>query len=138
MVLGSRPVAVTQTSDFAPAFSKQFHDIEATRECGFTLKSLREMIRTYSQMHRTDKYSRHSSIVWSVWPNAWVFLYELRRPGFESGGSHLNFRYGACFQRGFPSHSGKSECGFTLKGLREMIRTYSQMHRTDKYSQLAK
>ena len=26
-----------------------------------------DMIRTYSQMHRTDKYSQHSSIIWPVW-----------------------------------------------------------------------
>ena len=29
---------------------------EHTIECGFTLKRVRDMIRTYSQMHRTDKY----------------------------------------------------------------------------------
>ena len=38
-------------------------------ECGFTLKGVRDMIRTYSQMHRTDKYSEHSSIIWPVWLN---------------------------------------------------------------------
>ena len=40
-----------------------------TIECGFTLKRVRDMTRTYSQMHRTDKYSEHSSIIWPVWPN---------------------------------------------------------------------
>ena len=35
-------------------------------ECGFTLKRVRDMIRTYSQMHRTDKYSERSSIIWPV------------------------------------------------------------------------
>ena len=34
-----------------------------------TLKRVRDMIRTYSQMHRTDKYSQHSSIIWPVWLN---------------------------------------------------------------------
>ena len=53
----------------APASSKEFLDIQATIECGFTLKRLRDMTRTYSQMHRTDKYSEHSSIIWPVWPN---------------------------------------------------------------------
>ena len=42
---------------------------KATVECGFTLKRVRDMTRTYSQMHRTDKYSEHSSIIWPVWPN---------------------------------------------------------------------
>ena len=32
----------------------------------FTLKLVRDMIITYSQMHRTDKYSQHSSIIWPV------------------------------------------------------------------------
>ena len=63
------PVAVTSPSDFAPASSKEFLDIQATVECGFTLKRVRDMTRTYSQMHRIDKYSEHSSIIWPVWPN---------------------------------------------------------------------
>ena len=49
--------------------TKEFLDIQATIECGFTLKRVRDMIRTYSQIHRTDKYSQHSSIIWPVWLN---------------------------------------------------------------------
>ena len=48
MVLGSSPVAVTETLDFAPVSSKEFLDIQATVESGFTLKRVRDMIRTYS------------------------------------------------------------------------------------------
>ena len=59
-------VTVTSPSDFAPASSKEFLDIQATVECGFTLKRVRDMTRTYSQMHRTDKYSEHSSIMASL------------------------------------------------------------------------
>ena len=51
MVLGSSPVAVTSTSDFAPASSKKFLNIQATIECGFTLKRVRDMKRTYSQFN---------------------------------------------------------------------------------------
>ena len=69
MVVGSNPVAVTSPSDFAPSSSKEFLDIQATIECGFTLKRVRDMIKTYSQMHRTDKYSQHSSIIWLAWLN---------------------------------------------------------------------
>ena len=47
MVLGSSPVAVTSPSDFAPASSKEFLDIQATTERGFTLKRIRDMTRTY-------------------------------------------------------------------------------------------
>ena len=48
---------------------KEFLDIQATIECGFTLKRVRDMTGTYSQMHRTDKYSQHSSIIWPIWLN---------------------------------------------------------------------
>ena len=69
VVVGSNPVAVTSPSDFVPASSKEFLDIQATIECGFTLKRVRDLIKTYSQMHRTDKYSQHSSIIWPAWLN---------------------------------------------------------------------
>ena len=41
-------------------------DIQATIECRLTLKRVRDIIRTYSQMHRTEKYSQLSSIIWPV------------------------------------------------------------------------
>ena len=41
-------------------------------------------------MHRTDKYSKHSSIIWTVWLNGWVFVYKLTGCGFASSCSHLN------------------------------------------------
>ena len=53
VVVGSSPVTVTQTSDIAPVSSKVSLDIQANIECGFTLKRVRDMIRTYSQMHNT-------------------------------------------------------------------------------------
>ena len=40
--------AVTSPSDFTPALSKEFLDIQAPIECGFTLKRVRDMTRTYS------------------------------------------------------------------------------------------
>ena len=67
-----------------------------TIEYGSTLKLVCDMI-TYTQMHRTDKYSQHRSIIWPVWLTGWVFVYELSSCGFESCCCHLNFRYGACF-----------------------------------------
>ena len=50
MVVGSSPVAVTLTSDFAPASSKEFLDIQTTVECRFTLKGVRDMTRAYRQI----------------------------------------------------------------------------------------
>ena len=35
-----------------PASSKEFLDIQATIECGFTLKRVRDMIKTYSVIKR--------------------------------------------------------------------------------------
>ena len=49
--------------------SKQARNLKLDIECGFTLKRVRDMIRAYSQLHRADKYSEHSSIIWSFWPN---------------------------------------------------------------------
>ena len=46
MVVGSNPVAVTETSDPAPVSSKEFFDIQANIECGFNLKHVRDVIRT--------------------------------------------------------------------------------------------
>ena len=40
------------TSDFVLASSKKFLDIQATIECWFTLKRVRDMARTYSQTVR--------------------------------------------------------------------------------------
>ena len=66
VVLGSIPVAVPSLSDFTSASSKEFLDIQATIECGFALKRVHNMTRTYSLMHLRDKYSEHSSIIWPV------------------------------------------------------------------------
>ena len=50
VVVGSTPVAVTETSYFAPVSSKEFLAIQATIECGFILKRVRNMIRIYTQI----------------------------------------------------------------------------------------
>ena len=105
-----------------------------TIQCGFTLKLVRDMI-TYNQMRRTDKYSQHSSIIWQVWLNGWLFVYGLSGCGFESCYCHLNFRYGACFNiRRSLTFRQTIEGGFTLKLVRDMIITYGQMRRTDTHN----
>ena len=68
-----------------------------TIECKFTLKLLRDMIITYSKVHRTDKYSQHTSIIifffnWPVWLNGRVSSKELSDRGFESRCCHLIFQ----------------------------------------------
>ena len=49
-------------ANLVPVLSQEFLDNQATIECGFTHKSIHDMIRTYNQMHHTEKYSQHSSI----------------------------------------------------------------------------
>ena len=88
-------------------WARSFLTFRQTIERGFTLKVVRDMIITYSQMHLTDQYSQHSSIIWPAWLNGWVFVYKLSGCGFESRCCHLNFRYGACFEQGVPWYSGK-------------------------------
>ena len=62
-------------------------------ECRFIPKLVCDMIITYRQMHCTDKYSQHSSIIWPVWLNDWVFVYELSGCGFESRFCQIDFTY---------------------------------------------
>ena len=50
VIVSSSPVAVTQTSVFAPALGKEFLDIQATIEYGFSLICVSDMIRTYRQI----------------------------------------------------------------------------------------
>ena len=40
-------VKILKTSYFAPASSKEFLETQETIECGFTLKRVRDMTRTY-------------------------------------------------------------------------------------------
>ena len=87
-------------------------------------------------MHHTDKYWEHSSIIWPIWPNGWVFVYELSSSGFESSCSHLKTSdFAPALRKEFLDIQATIECGFTLKRVRGMTRTYCQMHRTDKYSE---
>ena len=76
-------------------------------DCGSTLKLVRDMMITYSQMYRTNKNSHYSSIIWPVWLNGWVYIYEVSDCGFEFWKHHLNLRYGTLFEQGVPWHSGK-------------------------------
>ena len=51
----SNVIEATQTSDFASASSKEFLDIQATTECGLTLKYVYDMTRTYSLFYKAYK-----------------------------------------------------------------------------------
>ena len=74
--------------------------------CGFSLKSLRDIIRTYSQVHRRDKASQHSSITGPIGLNGSLLVYKLSGCRFELRCSLLNGRICACFEKGVPWDSG--------------------------------
>ena len=77
MVLGSHPVAVTSPSDFAPALSKEFLDIQATIECEFT------NIQSKNLFKGTSKQEKNIANKNSI-PTIWIQL-----PYVGSKGEHL-------------------------------------------------
>ena len=89
-----------------PALRKEILDIRVTTECGFTLKRERNMTRTQNLIKCTDKYSQHSSIIWPVCLNGWVFIYELSGCAFMSNCNNLNFIFRTCFGQRVPWHWG--------------------------------
>ena len=82
------------TSDIAPLLSKNLLDIQATVECGSTLKRIYDMIRTHNQLHHVHKYSQNSSEISPVWLNGFMCLYESRCFDFESGWCNSNIAKG--------------------------------------------
>ena len=118
-----------------PVSSKELLEFKATIEWGFTLKRVLDIIRTYGQIHSTDTFSQHKSIIWPFWLNGWVFVYELGGCGLMSHWSYLNSRYRASFGKKFLEIQTTIQCGFTLKDLRDLIETYSLMHCKEKFSQ---
>ena len=110
--------------------SKEFFDIQVTIQCRFTLKRVRDIIRICSLMHHTDNYSHHSSIIWSVWVNGWVFVYGLSGCGFRSRCCHLKvmwfIKVKLMFQSFFSTDT--ESCGqfSTTIGLTKTI--YSPIH----------
>ena len=78
-----------QTLNHLAKLAKWLSCVVATTECRFTLKRACDMIRTYSQMHCTDKFSQHSSTIWPVCLNSGVFVYKISGCEFDSCCSHL-------------------------------------------------
>ena len=77
-------------------------------------------------MHGTDNYSQHSSIIWPVWLNGSVFVYELSGRGFQSSYIHLTSDFAPVSSKEFLDIQAAIEFEFTLKRVSNMIRTYSQ------------
>ena len=50
----------------------------------------RRYIRSLRDININEiKYSQHSSLIWPVWLNGWVFVYELNGCGFKSRYCHI-------------------------------------------------
>ena len=101
-------------SRFASVLSKEFLGIQAIIECGFTLKRVRDMIKTYSQMYRTDKYSQHSRSFGQT-----DQMIELRC-------EYLPVQLLLRVRVPLLDIQAAIEFGFTLKRVRDMIRTNNQ------------
>ena len=87
----SEVIAFDITSYIASVSSKEFLDIQATIKCGFNRIRVLDMIRSYSQMYRTETYSQHSSIIWPDWLNGWGFIYKPSGWGFELQSEFIKF-----------------------------------------------
>ena len=86
------------------------------------------MIITYTQIHRTDKWSQHSSIIWPVWLNGSVFVYKLSGCRFESRYCHSKTSdIAPVSSKELLDIQATRECRFTLKRVRYKIIT--QIHR---------
>ena len=65
----------------APASSKEFLDIQATVECGFTLKLVRDMIKTYNPL-----FTSNSNIVFvRIWSIAFPLVFVIYVGQFITG-----------------------------------------------------
>ena len=63
MIVGSILIAVTESSDSPPLSSNKILNMETTKGCGFNLKFVRDMTKSYRKVHCKDKYSHLSSII---------------------------------------------------------------------------
>ena len=64
MIVGYRVIKVTYTPVFAPFSSNKMLNLEQTKDGRFNLKLVRDVRKTYSQMHCKDKYSHISLSIW--------------------------------------------------------------------------
>ena len=64
-------------------------NIQRTQDSGFNLKFIRDMTKTYSQMHCKDR----------------VFVQELSDCGLETTCSYLIFEFRICFEQQGAQHS---------------------------------
>ena len=64
---------------------KHIRDMITYSQMHLTDKCVRDMVITHTHMHRTDKFS----VIWPVWLNGLLFVYELSGCEFESRCCHF-------------------------------------------------
>ena len=67
--MGLNSTILTQFLNMTPVYSKDILEIRENGDGGLTLKQMRDMMGTYSQMFQADKYLQQSLITWLVWLN---------------------------------------------------------------------
>lgn len=58
--MGLTSPTFTQSFIMTPVYGKDILEIRETKDGGFNLEQMRDMMGTYSQMPQADKYSRYS------------------------------------------------------------------------------
>ena len=83
--------------------------VENDNDCYWYIKvnifSYCEGTRIYNHLFHKRTLNHLAKL--KIWPNGWVFVYELSGCGFESRCNHLNFKCHAWFEQRVPWHSGK-------------------------------
>ena len=118
-------------------FEQEVLDIQATTECSFTMKCGCDMVMTFSEVLPADTQSQFTSIISFVCPNGRVFFEEISGCGFDSHSSHLNFRNFSYLQQEVLDIQAITECRLTMKCVRDMIMTFSEIVNTDSQSQFS-
>ena len=75
---------------YVNGYMKSFPDIQATLECGFTLKRVRDMTRTFSQASKVLTTLKIKSLKFSVVSWFSIILYGIKRKRLKSTESLLN------------------------------------------------
>ena len=98
----------------APASSKEFLDIQATAECGFTLKLVRHMIKTYKQnkgFQRSIYWNEYKTKEINENADANVFKYINLDPSFQGVNRLFVMAYNRA--KGQPTRNGQQKYYFT-------------------------
>ena len=78
---------------FRCSFTEAYLEPNRTSTMNFKWLQLESNSEPLSSWTKTQSFGQTDQMVESVWPNGWVFVYELSGSEFESSCSHLNSDY---------------------------------------------